>query len=155
MDEFWPRFAEGFEAKEKERACLIERACVMAKRGLWAHAIDDLAAAAQIGDISAAEYGLAENVVTKAQPWESLKNDDAAQKRLAGLYRAGGAAGALVFAISRPLVWQMKLGVKTGHISRAMRYGELLFKILGPVGGSKRLGYSLMNIDARKAAGYG
>lgn len=148
LEEFTPSFALEWGKDRQGRAALIERACVMAKCGLWDKAIDDLETVISSSSeaLSAEEHALAEVVVREKLAWKALAEEPEHAKRLADLYRKNAFGREVVFALVRPALWHARLALTAGDVKDASAFMGLLVRTLGVLGALRRLWFSVMKV---------
>lgn len=105
LDEFLPTFALNWPPARQRRACLIQRAAVMARHALWPEALADLTTASEMDPSppTPEEMHLIRSVVTADHPWEELTRTPALRNALRTLARRNATARTLVFTLCHRL----------------------------------------------------
>jgi GT2 family glycosyltransferase len=145
LEEFTPTFALAWDQSASRRAALIQRACVLAKRGIWSDAIQDFHEACSLSSppLTLEERRLAESVIRDFLPWGLLDREPAHIAELRACAKENHNSRDLICAFCRPLVWLARKALQSGHQLDGIRMLRLLFRILGPGGTIRRIAESV------------
>lgn len=141
LEEFTPSFAIQWPEGQRKRAALIQRAIIIAKRGLWEEAVVDLEQGLSTSDvdISLEEINLCEAIIHERTPWLGLSQKKTVLKKLRACYMSSNRGRDLILALCRPPVWMVKGSLKSRDVKGFVAYMRLLLNILGFVGLCRRL----------------
>jgi glycosyltransferase involved in cell wall biosynthesis len=133
LERFTPTFALEFSPERRQRAALIQRAGIMARRGLWELAVEDLVVAAGVDTDGASfeEINLAEKLVDQELAWAELSKDKALLKTIRRLQLNDKFASDIFLAFTRPVIWQAKNMALSEGITPALKHLKLLVEVLG------------------------
>jgi len=142
LDEVVPTFARRLDERPKRRAALLQRICIFAQRALWTFALEDLDEACRLGSDetpSPEENNLASAVIRSQLSWTTLSESEADLARLRACAMRGRYGRAIVTALVRPLVWQARVAMKSGHFTICIERLRLIVSILRLRGTARRL----------------
>lgn len=131
LPEFTPTFAIGLPWAN--RSAYIQRALVMAKRGLWSEAAEDLSAAERSNPepLAEAEFGLLQSIVHSHEAWLILGQDRSAIASLSEICIRSTTGQLLILRLLRPLLWLIRNSARDGKYRRAVACIAILYRIAG------------------------
>ena len=145
LNEFTPTFALKLPDELKDRASYIQKSVVLAKKGLWQEAIDELEKALKCSSqsLSSEEENLLDVVVRVDQAWQVLKDNPAYIKRLRSISASSDLGMTSVVALCRQLLWLTKRELKSRNILAAISNFLLMYRLIGFKGVKMRITKSL------------
>jgi len=141
LDEYTPTFALTWDEKRRQRAALCERACVMARWGLWHEAIEDFKQVAQFdaGPMSAEEFHLIEAVPHWRNRFALLIENPAYVAEMRECSALNDTGFAIVQAFLCPTIWGARQAFLQGDFREGFRKMRQLFIVGGFRGASARI----------------
>lgn len=129
--EFTPSFAIGLPWVH--RSAYIQRALVMAKRGLWSEAAEDLSAAERSSaePLAEAELDLLQSIVHSYEAWLILGQDRSAMASLSEICVRSRTGQRLILRLLRPLLWLIRNSARDGNYRQAAACIAILYRIAG------------------------
>lgn len=131
LPEFTPSFATGLPWAD--RSAYIQRALVIAKRGLWSEAAEDLSAAERNSaePLAEAELDLLQSIVHSHEAWLILGQDRSAMASLSEICFRSKTGQRLILRLLRPLLWLIRNSARDGDYRRAAACIAILYRIAG------------------------
>lgn len=131
LSEFTPTFALGLSWAQ--RSAYIQRALIMAKRGLWLEAADDLSAAERSSaePLSEAELNLLQSIAHGHETWLMLGQDKSAIALLSEISIRSITGKLLVLRLLRPLLWLVRNSARDGNYKRSAACSAIFYRIAG------------------------
>ncbi len=136
LDELVPPFAREVDARGRERAALLQRACIFGRHAMWREAIDDLRAAAAASPAPAArqERVLARRMLMDERAFPSLAADAQSLARLRESLDAAPFLAEIGADLVRPMYWQMRAAIQRGDLESFASRARFLVRMRGPIG---------------------
>jgi hypothetical protein len=146
LEEFTPAGVAREPATVRERAALLQRACILARRKLWTLALDDLARAARTArghPLTPVEAGICRRFLLSKYGCDELLVLPEVTGRLRlladGSGQGGGLGPAIVRALAEPLLWRSRQAAAAGRVQASLGFLGLLLRLQGCRGGSEIL----------------
>ncbi|WP_420348187.1 glycosyltransferase family 2 protein [Pelagibius sp.] len=116
------------ESPEDRRHALLQRATIMARKKLWALALDDLesAALASASPLSDVEKAVVRRAVFSKYGCRELLDDKTVSRRIQNLARRASSGRQMAQALARGLLWRVKEQLRAGNPMEAGRLASLL-----------------------------
>jgi GT2 family glycosyltransferase len=145
LDEFVPTFALTWDTARKQRAALVQRACVFAQRAMWDVAVTDFRQATELnaGDASPQELDLVQTVIRNALAWDRLAANAGWLAQLRRCYDANAFGRQIILNTCRPLVWHARQMYASANITGGNRMLKTLVAAVGIGGTLARIRASL------------
>lgn len=154
LETFTPAGMSRFPWRVRERAALLQRACIMARKKLWAIALDDLAQAVRTGPAFALtdpEHRVCKRfLLSKYGCAEILSMPDMAD-RLHALANESRLGGSVVRAIAEALLWRSRKALAEGDLKTCIGFAGLLVRLEGYRGSSGILWSAVQRRSSWKA----
>lgn len=133
LDEYLPR-GHPLETDHDLRRAHLQRACVMARKKLWDHALADFntAAAMDLGPFNATEKLIVRRSLAGKYHCTEVLTDRNLQQRIQALKRVRPNGAAIVSLFSRGLVWRINEAAHHGLYARASHFATMAARFAMP-----------------------
>lgn len=131
LSEFTPTFAIG--SPWAHRSAYIQRALIMAKRGLWSEAAEDLSAAegSSAEPLAKNDLDLLQSVVHGHEVWLTLEQNRLAVASLSKIFRRSANGQRLILRFLRPLLWLIRNLARDGEYRQSATCFIIFYRITG------------------------
>lgn len=125
LDDFLPGVLKA-DTPETERRALLQRGVIMARKKLWALALEDLAAAAQVGGapLSEEEQAILRRAFGSKYGCEEILSDSLLCTSIRGLRHQGVHGADIVRNLARGLRWRIREAGKAHDFSASFGYAR-------------------------------
>ena len=135
--EFLPCALLGLEGGHRQRAALLERGCLFARRQMWDEAPEDLAAAvdlAAVAPLHALERATAGRYLLAKSGGFPLARDTDLARRIARVCDGSAFGTDVLRALAQPLIWRLREAVALGRPRETFAYLAAVRRMCWPGG---------------------
>ena len=144
-DEYLPRPLAHLQGALRQRAALLQKSCIYARREMWDGAIEDLGAAVRAGGpepISAAEEAIAGRWLLGKHGCRRLACEPELALRIARACAGSAFGHSVLTGLGRPLIWRARAAATTGLMTECRGYLAALVRLSGMRGLAAAVSYS-------------
>jgi GT2 family glycosyltransferase len=134
LEELMPPFARSLPEGERQRASVLERACISGRHAMWNECIADLERARDLSPtspVSQAERAIVGRTLSEPETIRYLIEDRSLSLRLQSLLKNSTFGRSIADAFAAPLFWQIKTCAKERQLSALWSRFRFLISLLG------------------------
>jgi glycosyltransferase involved in cell wall biosynthesis len=133
IEDIIPKFARNAQHQARQRAALLQRACIYAQKALWNETLDDLHAACSISQDPPRpeEIHLASRLLRNPFIWAPIVNNPDWTGRLKECVHSGAFGEGVVADLVRPLIYWTRIRLSAGRWGDVIAYVRFLLTVLG------------------------
>jgi hypothetical protein len=133
-DEYLPRPLAHLQGPLRQRAALLEKSCIYARREMWEEAIADLAASVRASGeapISAAEEAIAGRWLLGKHGCRRLAQEPELAARIRQACMGSAFGQNVLTGLGRPLIWRARAAATSGLLGESRGYLAALVRLCG------------------------